>query len=220
MSRRTWGIEERLHDYMLDISLREPDTMRRLRAVNAEHPRGVMQISPEVAQFLQMLVKILGAERCIEVGTFTGYSALAVALALPVNGQLIACDVSEEYTAVGRPFWEAAGVAGKIDLRIAPAVETLDRLLQDGEQGRFDFAFVDADKPSYPAYHERCLALLRPGGVVAYDNIFMGGNVAKPGPRSDNAEAMRAFNALMKDDRRVDISTLPVGDGLTLARKL
>ncbi len=220
MSARTIDIDDKLYAYMHDISLREHPEMTALREETMKHPMAIMQISPEQAQFMQMLVKLTGAKRCIEVGTFTGYSALAVALALPPRGKLIACDVSEEYTAIGRPFWARAGVEGKIDLRIAPAKKTLDGLLRGGGEGKYDFAFIDADKPGYADYYARCLKLMKPGGLVAIDNIFMGGGVADKRKRSDNVLAMRAFNDKLKRDKRVDISLIPIGDGLTLARKI
>lgn len=220
MSTHTIDIDDRLYAYMLDISLREPEVLRRLRDETAKHPMAIMQISPEQGQLMQMLVRMLGAKNCIEVGVFTGYSSLAVALALPADGRIVACDISEDYTAVGEPFWKEAGVRDKIDLRIAPATETLDAMITAGETGDYDFAFIDADKPGYPEYFERCLALLRDGGVIAVDNIFMDGNAADPDTTSENAQAMRKFNAMLKDDTRVELSLIPIGDGLTLARKV
>lgn len=220
MSTHTIDIDDRLYAYMLDISLREPEVLRRLRDETAKHPMAIMQISPEQGQLMQMLVRMLGAKNCIEVGVFTGYSSLAVALALPADGRIVACDISEDYTAVGEPFWKEAEVRDKIDLRIAPATETLDAMITAGETGDYDFAFIDADKPGYPEYFERCLALLRVGGVIAVDNIFMDGNAADPDTTSENAQAMRKFNAMLKDDTRVELSLIPIGDGLTLARKV
>ncbi|MDC1213399.1 class I SAM-dependent methyltransferase [Rhodospirillales bacterium] len=220
MSTHTIDIVDRLYAYMLDISLREPDVLRRLRDETAKHPMAIMQISPEQGQLMQMLVRMLDAKNCIEVGVFTGYSSLVVALALPADGRIVACDISEDYTAVGEPFWKDAGVRGKIDLRIAPATETLDAMITAGETGDYDFAFIDADKPGYPEYFERCLSLLRVGGVIAVDNIFMDGNAADPDTTSENAQAMRKFNAMLKDDTRVELSLIPIGDGLTLARKV
>ena len=205
---------------MLDISLREPDVLRRLRDETAKHPMAIMQISPEQGQLMQMLVRMLGAKNCIEVGVFTGYSSLAVALALPADGRIVACDISEDYIAVAEPFWKDAGVRDKIDLRIAPATETLDAMITAGETGDYDFAFIDADKPGYPEYFERCLALLRVGGMIAVDNIFMDGNAADPDTTSENAQAMRKFNAMLKVDTRVELSLIPIGDGLMLARKV
>ena len=220
MSSDTLGMSKKLRNYMRDISLREPDVMARLRKLTAKHPHAEMQISPEQGQFMQMLVRMLGARRCIEIGTFTGYSALAVALALPRTGNLVACDISDEFTQIGRPFWEEAGVAKKIDLRLGPAKSTLNKMIKAGEEGRYDFAFIDADKPGYPEYFERCLKLLRTGGVIACDNIFMGGGAADGRSTSENAIAMRKFNEKIKKDKRVDISLVPIGDGLTLARKI
>jgi len=220
LSTHTIDIVDRLYAYMLDISLREQDVLRRLRDETAKHPMAIMQISPEQGQLMQMLVRMLDAKNCIEVGVFTGYSSLVVALALPADGRIVACDISEDYTAVGEPFWKDAGVRGKIDLRIAPATETLDAMITAGETGDYDFAFIDADKPGYPEYFERCLSLLRVGGVIAVDNIFMDGNAADPDTTSENAQAMRKFNAMLKDDTRVELSLIPIGDGLTLARKV
>lgn len=220
MSTHTIDIDDRLYAYMLDISLREPEVLKRLRDETAKHPMAIMQISPEQGQLMQMLVRMLSAKNCIEVGVFTGYSSLSVALALPADGRIVACDISEDYTAVGEPFWKEAGVRDKIDLRIAPATETLDAMISAGEAGDYDFAFIDADKPGYPEYFERCLTLLRVGGVIAVDNIFMDGNAADPETTSENAQAMRKFNAMLKDDTRVELSLIPIGDGLTLARKV
>lgn len=220
MSARTVKMTDKLYDYMLDVSLREPTVMRKLREWTQKHPSGGMQISPEQGQFMQFLVRALGAKRCIEIGTFTGYSALAVALALPEKGKLVALDVSEEYTSVAKPYWKKAGVDGKIDLRIGPAKDSLDAMIAKGEGGRYDFAFIDADKGGYPDYFERCLTLLKPGGVIACDNIFMNGSVVDGRKTSGNAVAMRNFNAKIKKDKRVDISLVPIGDGLTLARKV
>lgn len=219
MSARTIDIDEKLYAYMHAVSLREPVVMQRLRAMTKKHPMARMQISPEQAQLMQMLVKMLGAKKCIEIGTFTGYSALAVALALPPRGKVIACDISDEYTSIGIPFWEEAGVSAKIDLRIGPAKKTLDGLLKAGGAGKYDFAFIDADKPGYPDYYARCLKLLRTGGVIAVDNVFMGGDVADKRKRDENAVAMRGFNEKLHRDKRVDITMIPIGDGLTLARK-
>jgi predicted O-methyltransferase YrrM len=178
-----------------------------------------MQIAPEQGQFMALLVRLLGATRGIEVGVFTGYSSLAVALAMPPAGRLIACDISEEYTAIARRYWAAAGVAGKIELRLAPALETLDALLAEGAAGRFDFGFIDADKGGYADYYERLLALLRPGGLVAVDNTLWGGDVADPANQDPDTLAIREFNEKLRTDERVDVSLVPIGDGLTLARK-
>lgn len=220
MSTRSLGIDDKLYKYMLDHSLREPEVMQRLRKVTARHPMSMMQISPEQGQFMQMLIKLTGAKKCIEIGTFTGYSALAVALALPKNGKIVACDISDEYTQIGIPFWEEAGVAGKIDLRIGPAKKTLNKMIKDGEGESYDFVFIDADKLGYPDYYTRCMKLLRPGGLIAVDNVFMQGGVADGRKRSENVVAMRAFNKQLKADKRIELSMLPVGDGLSLVRKL
>jgi caffeoyl-CoA O-methyltransferase len=218
MSRRSWSIDDRVRQYLLDHSLREPAAAAELRAATAKLPHAGMQISPEQGQLMALLVQAIGARRAIEIGTFTGYSALWVALALPADGRLVCCDVSAEWTAVGKPFWERAGVAGKIDLRIAPAIATLDRLLADGDAG-YDFAFIDADKTGYDGYYERCLKLLRPGGLIAIDNVLWGGDVANPKHRSADTLALRALNRKLHHDERVTLSMLPVGDGLTLALK-
>ena len=219
MSRRTLGLSDRLYDYLLDTSLREPPTFRRLRAENAKLPWGGMQISPEVGQFLALVVEMLGAKRALEIGTFTGYSALWVAAALPRAGRLVACDISREYTDIAKRYWRRAKVAAKIDLRIGPALDSLDRLLADGEAGGFDFAFIDADKENYDGYYERCLALLRPGGVIAFDNVLWGGSVADPNRNSPETRALRRIARKVHKDPRVTVSLLPIGDGLLLARK-
>lgn len=219
MSRQTLPLDDRLYQYLLAESLREPDVLRRLREETASHPKGEMQIAPEQGQFMALLVRLLGARRILEVGVFTGYSSLAMALALPPDGRLVACDVSEEFTAVARRYWREAGVAERIDLRLAPAVETLDRLIAAGESGRFDLAFLDADKESYDAYYERCLTLLRPGGLIVIDNVLQEGKVAHPAEQSPPVVAVRALNRKLLRDDRVDLSMLPMADGLTLVRK-
>jgi predicted O-methyltransferase YrrM len=219
MSNRSIGLDGRLYEYLLSASLREHPVLAALRAETASHPRVNMQIAPEQGQFMALLVKLLGATRCIEVGVFTGYSSLAVALAMPATGRLVACDISEEYTAVARRHWEQAGVAGRIDLRIAPALETLDAMLAAGGAGAWDFAFVDADKGGYPEYYERLLELLRPGGLIAVDNTLWDGDVADPGNQEPDTLAIRAFNEKLHADERIDLSLVPIGDGLTLARK-
>jgi predicted O-methyltransferase YrrM len=219
MSNRTIGLDPGLYDYLLRASLREHPALARLRADTASHPRVNMQIAPEQGQFMALLVKLIGATHCIEVGVFTGYSSLAVALALPQRGRLVACDVSEEYTDLARPYWEDAGVAAKIDLRIAPALETLDALLSQGDAGSYDFGFIDADKGAYADYYERLLALLRPGGLIAVDNTLWNGAVADPNDDEADTVAIRAFNEKLRDDDRVDLSLVPIGDGLSLARK-
>jgi caffeoyl-CoA O-methyltransferase len=203
-----------LYDYIVSTGTRENRVQRELRAETRKLPHGGMQIGPDQGALLQVLVRMLRAKRCIEVGTFTGYSALSVALALPRDGKIVCCDVSEEWTAIARRYWKKAGVAAKIDLRIAPALDTLAKL-----RGRYDFAFIDADKPNYWKYYERCVALLRKGGVVAIDNTLWGGSVIDPSDRSKSTVALREFNQRVAKDRRVDIALVPVGDGLTLAVK-
>lgn len=218
MSNRTIQLDDRTYEYLLAHSLREDPRLAALRAETASHPKVNMQIAPEQGQFMQMLVRLCGARRAIEVGVFTGYSSLAVMLAMPEDGRLLALDVSEEYTAVARRHWRAAGVAGRIELVIAPAAETLDARLARGEAGQYDFAFIDADKTSYLAYYERLLKLLRPGGLIVVDNTLWSGEVANPDNREADTQALREFNDALHRDSRVDLALLPVGDGLTLAR--
>jgi predicted O-methyltransferase YrrM len=219
MSSRTINLTPTVYQYILDHSVREHIVLRELREATAKIEHAVMQISPDQGQFMQLLTKLTGAKRCIEIGVFTGYSSLSVALALPPDGRIIACDVSEEWTSMARKHWEKAGVAGKIDLRLAPANQTLDALLAAGEAGRFDFAFIDADKPAYMGYYERCLKLLKPGGLIAIDNTLWSGKVADSTVQDDNTVALRKLNDFVHRDERVDVSLLPVGDGLTLIRK-
>lgn len=219
MSNRTISLTDKLYDYLLQMSLREPPILKRLREETAKLPQHGMQISPEQGQFMRLLVRMLGAHRCIEVGVFTGYSSLSVALGLPDDGHITACDVSEEYTAVARRYWHAAGVEKRITLQLAPALETLDALLKRGEQGRYDFAFIDADKSNYLNYYERIICLLRPGGVVAVDNVLWNGAVLDKKDKSKDTVAIRKFNEALQADQRIELSMLPIGDGLTLARK-
>jgi caffeoyl-CoA O-methyltransferase len=192
--------------------------LARLREVTSTRPEAEMQISPEQGQFMALLAQLIGARRCIELGTYTGYSALAVALALPPDGKLIACDVSDEWTRIGRPFWREAGVESRIDLRIKPGLDTLDELLAQG-QGNFDFAFVDADKGNYVAYYEKLLLLIRPGGLIAVDNTLAVSGAPIIRQNSASARAIRAFNDHVHHDERVDLSLVPIGEGLTLLRK-
>lgn len=219
MSNQSIGLPDELHEYLLSVSLREPDVMQRLRTETAEHPRSEMQVAPEQGQFLRFLVRLIGVRRSIEVGVFTGYSALAVAMELPPTGTLVACDVSEEYTGVARRYWVEAGVADRIDLRIAPAEETLSALLEDGQDGTFDFSFIDADKETYDTYYEQSLKLLRPGGVIALDNMFRGGRVTDPEVEEESVRAIQRLNEKLRDDERVHLSMLPLADGVTLAMK-
>ena len=220
MSNRTLPLDDRLYDYLLRKSLREPPALVALRAETASHPRVNMQIAPEQGQFMQMLVRLIGAQRTIEVGVFTGYSSLAVALALPDDGRVLACDISEEYTAIARRHWQLAGVAHKVELVLAPALATLDARLAAGEAGSYDFAFIDADKGGYLAYYERLLRLIRPGGLIAVDNTLWSGAVADPADREADTLALREFNDHLLADQRIDLSLVPIGDGLTLARRL
>lgn len=219
MNKQSIGLSDELYRYLLDVSLRESPLLRRLREETARDPLARMQIAPEQGQFMSLLVRLLGARRAIEVGVFTGYSSLCVAAALPDDGALVACDVSEEWTAIARRYWQEAGLAHKISLRLAPALDTLDALLRDGGQASFDFVFIDADKVNYRHYYERALALLRPGGVVAVDNVLWGGSVADARNAEPNTVAIREFNRTLHEDTRIDLSLVPVGDGLTLARK-
>ncbi len=220
MSNRTLTLYDTLYRYLLSHGLREHPVQAKLREATRDHPRATMQISPEQGQFMALLVQLLGASRTIEVGVFTGYSALSVALALPEGGRILACDVSEEFTAIGKPFWREAGVEARIDLRIGRALETLDRCIRDGQSGRFDFAFIDADKPNYDGYYERCLALVRAGGLIAIDNTLWSGRVADDASRHDaETAALHALNLKLRDDARITLSMLPIGDGLTLALK-
>ena len=219
MSNRSISLTDSLYDYLLSVSLRESDLQRRLREETAEDPMARMQISPEQGQFMALLARLMGARRCIEVGVFTGYSSLAVALALPADGRIVACDVSEEWTAIARRYWTEAGVADRIELRLVPALDTLDALLAAGGAGTFDLAFIDADKTNYLGYYERVLELLRPGGLAVVDNTLWSGRVADPEVADADTVALRHFNECLHRDERVDLALLPVGDGLTLARK-
>ena len=219
MIKQTLGLEQSLYDYLLSISLREPTILTQLRQETAQMPRSIMQISPEQGQFMALLVKLIGAKKTLEVGVFTGYSSLVVALALPADGKIVACDVSEEYTSIARRYWQQAGVANKIDLHIAPALETLDKLLTAGEAGTFDFAFIDADKGNYDNYYERSLELIRPGGLVAIDNVLWSGKVADTEIQDNQTNKIRALNSKLHQDSRITLSLVPIADGLTLAMK-
>ena len=199
--------------------MQEPEVLADLRQETAQHPMGQMQIAPEQGQFMALLVQLLGVKKALEVGVFTGYSALTVALALPTDGTLVACDTSEEYTAIAQRYWQRAGVTHKIDLRIAPAADTLGQLLAAGEANSFDFAFIDADKSNYPVYFELSLKLVRPGGLIAVDNVLWSGRVADPDTQDNRTKTIRAFNDALYQDERVVLSLLPIADGLTLAMK-
>jgi caffeoyl-CoA O-methyltransferase len=217
MSRQI-NLTDQLVAYIHKVSLREAEPLRLLREETAKLPMAGMQISPDQGQFMALLVRLIGARRYLEIGTFTGYSSLAVALALPPDGRVVCCDVSEEYTAIARRAWASAGVADKIELHIAPARATLDRLREAGQRGRFDFAFIDADKTNYDHYYEAALELVRPGGLIAIDNVLWSGAVADSKRQDADTKALRALNRKLRDDERVDLSLLPIGDGLTLAR--
>ncbi len=219
MSRSTLKLTDSVYDYMLEHSLRESEACRLLREETAPMKMGMMQVSPEQGQFMAFLVRLTETRRALEIGTFTGYSALCVAQALPSDGRLVCCDVSEEWTSVGQRYWQSAGVSDKIDLKIGPATETLQALREDGEEGRYDFAFIDADKKNYLVYYENVLSLLRTGGVLLIDNVLWGGSVANPGKNDDDTNAIRTLNQHLHGDDRVLLSMLPVGDGLTLVMK-
>lgn len=219
MTNKTIGIPDELHEYVVEVGAREPDVLARLRDETSAMPQARMQIAPEEGAFLAMLAELVGARRCIEVGTFTGYSSVAVARALPEDGRLLCCDISKEWTDVARRYWAEAGVAEKIDLRIAPAEQTLDSLIDAGEEGTYDFAFVDADKTGYSTYYDRLLRLVRPGGLIAFDNTLWGGRVIDDTVDDKDTAAIREFNRRLADDDRVSLSMLPVADGVTLARR-
>lgn len=219
MQKKSLGLDDRLYDYFLSVSLREPEVLYQLRQETANHPAAMMQIAPEQGQFMALLVQLLGAIKTLEIGVFTGYSSLSVALALPANGKVVACDVSKEYTSIARRYWQQAGVANKIELHLAPALETLDRFLASGQSETFDFAFIDADKENYDRYYERSLQLIRPGGLVAIDNVLWGGSVANSQVQDTSTQAIRAFNEKLHHDERVSLSLVPIADGLTLALK-
>jgi predicted O-methyltransferase YrrM len=218
VSNRSIGLAEDLHAYLLSVGVREPDVLRRLRDETAELPRANMQIAPEEGAALAMLVRMIGARRILEVGTFTGYSSTAMALALPADGRIVCCDVSVEWTDMARKAWTDAGVADRVELHIGPALDTLDDLLAADQAGTFDLAFIDADKENYGAYYERALRLVRQGSVIALDNVLWSGRVADPSVNDDNTLAIRELNALIATDERVDVAMLPIADGLTLAR--
>lgn len=219
MSNKTLNLDDRLYSYLLSNSLREPEVLQQLRQETATHTMSQMQIAPEQGQFMMLLVQLMGVKKALEVGVFTGYSSLCVALALPPDGKLVACDVSEDYTSIARRYWEKAGVIDKVDLRIAPALETLDQLLAEGQANSFDFAFIDADKSNYDNYYERSLQLVRPGGLIAVDNVLWSGKVADPTVQDNRTNTIRALNQKIQQDQRVMPSLVPIADGLWLALK-
>jgi predicted O-methyltransferase YrrM len=219
MTGRTVSLTDSLYDYLVAHSVREPPILARLRAATAVLPHATMQIGADQGQFMALLVKLIAARRCIEVGTFTGYSSLAVALALPSDGRVLTCDIDAQTTAIARQFWREAGVAARIELRLQPALKTLGELLAAGGADSFDFAFIDADKTSYRAYYDEILKLVRTGGLIAVDNTLWDGEVANPSAQDADTVALRAFNDYVHRDERVDLSLVPIGDGLTLLRK-
>jgi len=219
MSTRTIPLTDALRDWMLAHGVRETDVMRELRRVTAGLPNASMQISPEQGQLLTLLVELVGARRALEIGTFTGYSAICIARGLPPEGRLITCDIDPEVTTIARDFWRRAGLDGRIELRLGEAAATLDGLLADGAAGTFDFAFIDADKDHYPAYVEKCLTLLRPGGLLAIDNAFWSGRVADPANDEPATRILRQIATMLRGDSRVTAALVPIGDGLWVARK-
>ncbi|ACK67402.1 Caffeoyl-CoA O-methyltransferase [Rippkaea orientalis PCC 8801] len=219
MSRQTLGLEPKLYEYLQGVCVREPEILKELRQETAKHPMSMMQIAPEQGQFMALLVELMGAQKTLDIGVFTGYSALVVALALPEDGQVIACDVDENYTAIARHYWQKAGVSHKIRLHLAPALETLDQLIAQGQSNTFDFAFIDADKSNYNHYYERALQLVRIGGLIAIDNVLWGGKVADEDIQDNRTQQIRALNDKIYQDSRVSISLVPIADGLTLALK-
>lgn len=219
MSLKTLGLPDDVHEYLLQVGVREPPVLRRLREETAALPEANLQIAAEQGAFMALLAELMGARRCLELGTFTGYSALAVALALPADGLMISCDINPEWTNVARRYWTEAGVADRIELRLGPALDTLDGLLADGAADSFDFAFVDAAKTEYPAYYDRLVRLVRPGGVILFDNVFWGGEVANPEVDDPDVRAIRDLNDRLAADERVSIAMVPIADGLTLARR-
>jgi predicted O-methyltransferase YrrM len=219
MSDATLNLTPQIYEYLHKVSLREPDVLIKLREQTQKMSMSQMQISPEQGQFMRLLMELIGAKKTLDIGTFTGYSALSVAMALPVDGKVIACDINGEWTKIARRYWDMAEMSDKIDLRLAPAVQTLQGLIDEGQSNTFDFAFIDADKLNYDNYYELAIQLVRQGGLIAVDNVLWSGWVADPAANDDNTLAIRALNNKIKMDERVSISMLSIGDGLTLARK-
>ena len=219
MGKKSLGLDDRLYQYLLSVSLREPDILTQLRQETNRHRASIMQISPDQGQFMALLIKLLNAKKTLDIGVFTGYSSLVVALALPEDGKIIACDRDPDATKIARRYWHEAGVEHKIELKLAPALDTLDLLIAAGEAGSFDFAFIDADKRNYHNYYERALILLRPGGLVAIDNVLWSGSVADPDDTDKRTLALRKFNQKLHQDKRINLSMLAIADGLTLAFK-
>lgn len=219
MSNRTDLDLNQLYPYIFENSVRESELLKRLRDETAKDEMARMQIAPEQGQFMALLLKLMGAKRVIEVGTFTGYSSLCMAEALPEGGKVICCDLSEEWTRIAQRYWQEAGLSHKLELRLAPAIETLSDLLANHGEGYFDVAFIDADKENYNAYYESCLKLIRPGGLIMIDNVLWGGRVIDGQVQDEDTKAIRALNKKLKGDDRIDLSLVPIADGLTLARK-
>lgn len=219
MPNKAASLDNQLYEYLLSVSLREPEILFRLREETARHPRAQMQIAPEQGQLMSLLLQAIHAKKTLELGVFTGYSSLCTALTLPDDGKVVACDISEEFTAVAKRYWQEASVAHKIDLRLAPALDTLEQLLAEGQAETFDFAFIDADKENYGHYYDRVFHLIRPGGLIAIDNVLWSGRVIQPDVQDEGTIAIRAFNAKLMQDDRVVLSLVPIADGLTLAWK-
>jgi len=219
LSNRTLSIDDRVYDYLLSVSLKESDLLKQLRAETAAIEFSEMQIAPEQGQFMALMVKLIGARRALEIGTFTGYSSISIAGALPQGGELVCCDDSDEWTLVAKKYWQQAGLEDRIDFRLGDAARTLQALIDEGQAGAFDFIFIDADKQNYPLYYELSLSLLRAGGLMAVDNTLWSGDVADPENMEPGTRAIRRFNEMLKQDERVEISLVPIGDGLTLVHK-
>ncbi|MDJ0599577.1 MAG: class I SAM-dependent methyltransferase [Crocosphaera sp.] len=219
MANQTLQLDSKLYEYFKQVSVREAESLKQLREETEKHPMARMQIAPEQGQFMALLVQLMGAKKTLDIGVFTGYSALVVALALPPDGQIIACDIDEETTKIAQQFWEKAGVSHKIDLHLAPALETLDQLIAEGQNNTFDFAFIDADKSNYDNYYEKALWLVKPGGLIAIDNVLWGGKVADPDTKDNRTQKIRNFNQKLSQDTRIFLSLIPIADGLTLALK-
>ena len=219
MTKTTFTMHEPLYEYMLNNSLRDTDLHQRLRAETAQLPEARMQVSPEQGQFLALLVELIQAERILEIGTFTGYSALCMAQAQTDTGTIITCDLDQTWTSIGQRYWQEAGVAPRIDLRLGPALETLQSLINEGHHNGFDLAFIDADKANYPHYYETCLQLVKPGGLIAVDNVLWGGSVIDEADQTEDTQAIRSLNQMLHKDERVSVSMVPIADGLYLARK-
>lgn len=220
MTRKTLTINDQIYDYLLSVSLKETDVQQELREETAKLKQAMMQISPDQGQFMALLVKLMNAKKIIEIGVYTGYSSLCMALAMPDDGRIVACDINKEYTDIAGRYWQKAGVAEKIELMLAPAIETLNMLLNNGEQDAYDFVFIDADKPEYPDYYERALQLIRPGGLIVIDNMLWYGKPADPSEKDKDTQAIREFNQQLFNDKRVQISMLTIADGVTLAMKV